>query len=109
MTMNKIISIPQRRRATAEIYLDLMKIANGRPTSITRIMYAANLSWKPLQKYIAYLVNIGFIEEVSIEGKPHRCAYIATKKGKDFVDGMGKFETIFVTALPADYNEGVKS
>lgn len=102
---NRDIFLPQKRRAVTEIFLDIMKITALGPIPPTKLMYACNLSWKPLQKYVGHLINIGYIEELPLR-RANRYAITATEKGKSFVNAMGKFEQdiTFATVLPADYN-----
>ena len=67
--------------------LDTILQGNTKPT---RIMYGANLSWKPLQKLLAGLVAGGFIDKTNISDmsdKRTRVKYGVTAKGNTWLQG----------------------
>jgi len=53
-----------RRRSKLEIYLDALWVIKNGTNKPTRIMYGANLSWKPLQKILDSMVSQGLIIEI---------------------------------------------
>ncbi len=53
----------------------------------TRIMYAANMSWKPTQRILSHLVEQGLILEVlNTKGRQSRRLYQITEKGEKVLD-----------------------
>lgn len=48
------------RRSDVELYMDILDAVNGSST-ITRVMYLSNLSWKPMNERIDFLNRAGFI------------------------------------------------
>ncbi len=71
------------RRSKLEIYIDILEEINNGVIIPTRIMYGANLSWKPLQTILDSLTNQELIEEyVTDDGdKRTKKAYKLTDKG----------------------------
>ncbi|MCX6649582.1 MAG: helix-turn-helix transcriptional regulator [Candidatus Bathyarchaeota archaeon] len=71
------------RRSKLEIYIDILKEINNGVIIPTKIMYGANLSWKPLQQILKSLVNQELIEEFISENGDKRTkkAYNLTEKG----------------------------
>ena len=48
----------------------------------TRIMYAANMSWRPVQKILSNLVEQGLLErQVNLESSKSKSRYAVTEKG----------------------------
>jgi len=77
-----------RRRSKLEIYLDVLWIIKNGTRKPTRIMYGANLSWKPLQSILNSLVSQGFIREVDVrDGRDKRTSicYEITQKGENVI------------------------
>lgn len=73
------------RRSRFEIYVDVIAEIKGGTIKPTRIMYGANLSWKPLQKILENLVTQGLIVENRRGGKDKRTKveYGITEKGEN--------------------------
>lgn len=76
------------RRSKLEICTDVLRIIKEGASSPTRIMYGANLSWKPLQQILRLMVSQGLIEEIDTRrtGKYDRRTsrrYRITQKGED--------------------------
>lgn len=74
------------RRSKLEIYLNVLQIVKSGTEKPTRIMYAANLSWKPLQKILDSMTKQGLIEGVETEdGDDKRTTrvYEITQKGEN--------------------------
>ncbi|MEM2593912.1 MAG: winged helix-turn-helix domain-containing protein [Candidatus Bathyarchaeia archaeon] len=68
-----------KRRSRLEIYVDVLRIIRRGVNKPTRIMFAANLSWRALKEIIADLERHGFIECKNV--KDHRRIFI-TERGK---------------------------
>lgn len=66
------------KRSRLEIRIDILKALRRRKTGIspTRVMYAVNLSWNPLQGHIGFLSSKGLIIE-----SPDRYGHIIPKPG----------------------------
>ena len=54
------------RRSRLEVHLDVLYIIRNGVRKPTRIMYGANLSWKPLQRVLVSLIR----QDLVIEVKP---------------------------------------
>lgn len=76
------------RRTKLELYLDVLwEIKNG-TRKPTRIMYGANLSWKPLQRILESLVSQELLRAVdATEGRDKRTntIYELTQKGENVI------------------------
>jgi len=77
-----------RRRSKLEIYLDVLWIIKDGTRKPTRIMYGANLSWKPLQRILNSMASQELIREVDVRGgrdkRTSRCFEI-TQKGENVI------------------------
>jgi predicted transcriptional regulator len=77
------------RRSKLEIYLDVLwSIKNG-TTKPTRIMYEANLSWRPLQSILGSMVSQGLVTQVGVadrRDKRTNTLYEMTQKGERVVE-----------------------
>ena len=51
------------RRSKLEIYLDVLWIIKNGTKKPTRIMYGANLSWKPLMKNLEFMIKQGLLRK----------------------------------------------
>lgn len=71
------------RRSKLEIYIDILEEVRNGVIIPTRIMYGANLSWKPLQQILKSLVTQELIVEYMTEERDKRTkkAYKLTEKG----------------------------
>lgn len=72
------------RRSRLEICLDILRIIKDGESRPTRIMYGANLSWKPLQSLLTSMTSQGLIKEIEMSrGKDKRTKkiYELTEKG----------------------------
>ncbi len=56
------------RRTRLEICLNILRTVKKGERKPTRIMYAANISWSPLQKILTSMVSSEFIREIEYEG-----------------------------------------
>jgi predicted transcriptional regulator len=70
------------RRSKFEIRLKVLSVVKGGVDKPTRIMYAANLSWKPTQRILGDLVTQGFLQEIVVsDDNRSRRRYRITEKG----------------------------
>lgn len=71
-----------KTRSRFEIYMDTLAEIKGGTVIPTRIMYGANLSWKPLMQTLRTLTTHGLIEEQSNgDDKRTKKVYALTEKG----------------------------
>ena len=71
----------QLRRSKLEIVLNVLSAIKDGVDKPTRIMYAANLSWKPTQKILGSLVEQELIYEIKETGsKRSKLRYRITEK-----------------------------
>ncbi|MCX8170816.1 MAG: hypothetical protein N3E47_02410 [Candidatus Bathyarchaeota archaeon] len=68
-----------KRRSRLEIYIDVLRIIGCGVNKPTRIMFAANLSWKSLNEVLSDLERHGLIERRIIK---NRVLILITEKGK---------------------------
>lgn len=71
------------RRSKFEIYINILEEINGGTNIPTKIMYATNLSWKPLQQILQSLLSQELIVEHRTEDGDKRTKkfYQLTDKG----------------------------
>jgi predicted transcriptional regulator len=70
------------RRSKLEIRLKILAAIRDGVDKPTRIMYAANLSWKPTQRTLSQLVEQGLVAEaINPERMKSRRRYEITEKG----------------------------
>jgi len=75
------------RRSKFEIYMDILAAIKGGTVTPTRIMYRANLSWKPLKQIFETLTAQGLIVERSMDDdKRTRKVYALTDKGENVLN-----------------------
>jgi predicted transcriptional regulator len=77
------------KRSRLEIYLDVMKVLHRGESRPTRIMYQANLSWKPLMQILENLMKQEII--VGSLDRGH-AVYRLTKKGFGVLEYVDKME-----------------
>ena len=76
-----------QRRSKLEIRLKILDAVRNGVEKPTRIMYAANLSWKPTQRILSNLTEQGLVAEVSdTESVKSRRKYKITEKGIAVLD-----------------------
>lgn len=76
------------RRSKLEIYLDILWAIKRGTRKPTRIMYEANLSWKPLQRILKSMISQGLIFEFDVSGEGDKRTsnvYEITQKGESIV------------------------
>lgn len=80
------------RRSKLEIYIDILEQIRSGTVIPTRIMYGANLSWKPLQQILKSLVHQDLIIECAVDDhdKRTRMAYQLTDKGVNVLKYFNK-------------------
>lgn len=70
------------RRSKLEIQLNILSSVMNGVDKPTRIMYAANMSWRPVQRNLSYLVDKGLLErQVNLESSKSKSRYVITEKG----------------------------
>ena len=75
-----------RRRSRLEIYLDILRVISDGTDKPTRIMYGANLSWKPTARILGSMVSQGLISEIDTSNDRDRRSkrrYEITPKGEN--------------------------
>ena len=85
--VNSVVLVSKRSRL--EIYLDVLQVIANGTSKATRIMYSANLSWKPLKETLTFLTEKGLIEV-----RKHRRSkrYYITPKGRRVLDYFKKLQ-----------------
>jgi len=81
-------SLLRPRRTKLELYLDVLREIKNGTRKPTRIMYGANLSWKPLQRILESLVSQELLRAVdATEGRDKRTntIYELTQKGENVI------------------------
>jgi len=80
------------RRSKLEMYIDILEEIKDGVAIPTRIMYGANLSWKPLQQILKFLENQELIEECQSDDGDKRTkkAYRLTEKGMNVIRYFNK-------------------
>ncbi len=87
------------RRSKLEIRLKMLAAIRGGEDKPTRIMYAANLSWKPTQRVLAQLVEQELVREIrGAEGLKSRRRYEITEEGVAVLNYFDKAKEL----LPLD-------
>ena len=80
-----------QRRSKLEIRLRILDAVRSGVEKPTRIMYAANLSWKPTQRILSHLIEQGLVDEVrNPESAKSRRRYTITEKGIAVLDYFDK-------------------
>lgn len=77
------------RRSKLEIYLDVLAAVKGGTSKPTRIMYEANLSWKPLQKILSSMLIqdlIVLMDTTKNRDKRTNTMYGLTQKGENVMN-----------------------
>ena len=83
------------RRSKLEIRLKILAAVKQGVDKPTRIMYAANMSWKPVQLMLTHLVEQGLLLEVVNTGsKQSKRRYHITEKGEKILDYFEKAKDI---------------
>ncbi len=76
-----------KRRSRLEITLTILSTIRDGVEKPTRIMYATNMSWKPVKRTLSHLVEQGLLVQVfNTESRQSRIRYQKTEKGKKVLD-----------------------
>ena len=79
------------RRSKLEITLNILSIVRSGVDKPTRIMYAANMSWAPVQRILSHLVEQGLLEDqLNEESRQSKRLYVITEKGVGVLDYFDK-------------------
>ena len=81
------------RRSRLEVHLDVLYTIRNGVKKPTRIMYGANLSWKPLQRVLSSLIRQDLVIEVEPEDpkdKRTSVCYDLTQKGENVLGYFNK-------------------
>ena len=76
------------RRSKLEIYLDVLWAIKRGTRKPTRIMYEANLSWKPLQTILQSMISQELIVEIDVRAEKDKrtsTVYEVTQKGENII------------------------
>jgi predicted transcriptional regulator len=93
-----------QRRSRFEIYVDILtEVMNG-STKPTKIMYGANLSYKPLKKILQSMLDQGLLEEADgiKKDKRTKVTYTVTQKGMNVVRYYSKAKNLIEVNAPKD-------
>ena len=85
-----IIPRSGHRRGFLEIVECILKACRAGAKKKTRLMYAANLNWAQLNKYLNFLMEKGLLEHVS-----ERDEYVLTKKGARLLRACKELRKLF--------------
>jgi predicted transcriptional regulator len=66
----------ERRRSSIQVIADMLRLGEA---GKTEIMYSANMSYRQLQKYLTFMLQLGLITKVTV-GNPV-VTYRVTRKG----------------------------
>ena len=83
----------KQRRSRLEVHLDVLSTIRSGVRKPTRIMYGANLSWKPLKSILNSLIHQNLVMEVdpvNQKDKRTRVCYDLTKKGENVLSYFAK-------------------
>jgi len=84
-----------RRRSRLEIILTILTNIRNGIDKPTRIMYAANMSWRPVQKILSTLMEQGLIEmRINTKSRQSRKQYVIKEKGINLLDYFDKANEI---------------
>lgn len=74
------------RRSKLDLVLNVLSVVKDGVDKPTRIMYAANLSWRPTQRILKSLVQQGFLQMIEKTGsKRSKRKYEITEKGINII------------------------
>jgi len=69
-----------KKRTSPEIIAEILSLCKS-PQRKTRLLYAANLSWRMLNQYLDQIQSLGLLE---IQNSPLK--YLTTQKGLKFLE-----------------------
>ena len=74
------------RRSRLDIILKVLRVVREGVDKPTRIMYAANLSWRPTHRILRSLVQQDLLMEIdNTESQRSKKRYVITEKGSNVV------------------------
>jgi len=85
------------RRTTRQIVHDIMKAMASGESRPTRIMYAANISWLPLEKHLKALIGQGLVEQYEPGRGDKRVTreFRLTGEGNSTLVRLNEYERLF--------------
>jgi predicted transcriptional regulator len=87
------------RRSRLDLVLKVLGVVTDGVDKPTRIMYAANLSWKPTQRILNSLVQQGLLREIEDTGsKRTKKRYEITEKGSRVVQYFSRGKELLEVA-----------
>ena len=76
-----------KRRSRLEIILTILEAIRDGVDKPTRIMYAANMSWEPVQRILSRLVEQGLVLELpNTRSRQSKKRYQITEKGEKIIE-----------------------
>jgi predicted transcriptional regulator len=97
--------IKRSKRGEIEIMADILNLATE-DVRKTRIMYAANLSFEQVERYLQYLVGRGLIEKLV---EQDRAAYRNTETGRMFLEHFRNIAYLLDNAQAKSVHESYQS
>jgi predicted transcriptional regulator len=82
------------KRGRLEIMFAILSLCNNTPSKKTHVMYKCNLSFKQLDMYLKFLINLGFLRVVDEDN------YLTTEKGREFIKGYQNIKSLFDPTTP---------
>ena len=85
------------RRSRLEVHLDVLYTIRNGVKKPTRIMYGANLSWKPLQRVLDSLISQELVKEIEpLDPRDKRTSvcYDLTQKGENVLGYFNKAKAL---------------
>ena len=93
-----------KRRDKLYIIAEILEISREGSLK-TQIMYRANLSFTQLNDYLKFMLKIGFLEKVLVNGKE---TYKATVKGLDFLQRYSEITELIRGDDESNGKNGIK-
>jgi len=92
------------RRSRLDISLDVLRTVKRGVMKPTRIMYAVNISWRPLQNILEAMVSGGFISKSKAKGnRQSKHYYKITQSGLNVLSYVDK-DTDFLRLLESTHS-----
>ena len=93
--VNKKVSLLHRSRI--DIIANILQAANEGAKK-THVMYRCNLSFRQLNAYLEFLVEMGFLETITMktENKENAQLFRTTRKGRDLVEAYHNLKALLV-------------
>ena len=81
------------QRSQWDIMASVLRLAES-PMSKTRIMYGANLSFRQLERYLAFLLDSGFLDVKEERHSKVTRLFFTTDSGSSFLEAYRRLEEI---------------